>query len=226
MLVSYNAVGWLDFANLHQFDLFADSLDSNERFKVRHAFIDACKFCRIIHCFNFEDKSIFTNHRLYLASAGERHQKKSFYTALHSYSKLHLLSTLYNQSVGEYFLSQFKTTTAVSCVASAFILVKLIGLGDFTITCLSIGCAFVFVGTFSVMTNFCSRVHEDSVQLRLFLLSRIAPGREPRRRMECYKVIGVKIGSFFLVRRVTPLTMLAMISNTTMTALISVNFSV
>lgn len=159
-------------------------------------------------------------------SADMRYPERAFYRVLQSYTKLQVLSTLYNQSVGEYFLSKFKTTTAVACVASAFILVKLIGLGDFTITCGSIFCFCLFVGTFSGMTIFCSRVHTDSVQLRWLLMSRVRPGRALRKSMKSYKVIGVQIGSFFLVRRVTPLSMLAVISNITMTALISINVSV
>lgn len=65
----------------------------------------------------------------------------------------------------------------------------------------------------------------DSVELKNQVEGQRIPGKVLGRYAKCYKVIGVKIGSFFLVKKVTPLTMLAMISNTTMTLLISVNFS-
>lgn len=153
-------------------------------------------------------------------------KEKTIMDALRAYSKLELLSSLYNESIGRYFLSRFNTTTAVSSIASAFLFVKLFSLHDIFITGMSLGCGAILMTTFTSLAIFCSRVHTDSNRLRRTLLKKRVPSTALNKQFKCYKVIGVKIGSFFLVKRGTPLTMLAMISNTTMSLLISVHFSI
>lgn len=164
--------------------------------------------------------------RSLLESAKSTQKEKIFIKVLKAYFKLELLSTMYNETVGRYFLSRFNTIVAISIVASAFLFVRLFSLNDVAITGLSVGCGIIFVSLFSLMTTFCSKVQKDSTRLREFMIRHKMPGKVVDREMKCFKTIGVSIGSFFLVKRATPLTMLAMISNMTMTMLISVNFSI
>lgn len=154
---------------------------------------------------------------------GKEKREKLLIKVLRGYFKLTLLSTIYNQSMGQLFLSRFKSTTAISCIASAFVLVKLFILNDVVITSFAICAVIVFTGTFSLLTKFCSKVHQDSTELRDYLLSQKMSGKVVNKELKCFRVASVKIGSFFVVKRGTPLTMLAMISNVTMSMLISIN---
>lgn len=169
--------------------------------------------------------SLFNRRLFQLSGIGDQRKEQAFISVLRGYSKLQLLSTMYNQTVGQLLLSRIKSTAAISCVASAYMLVKLVALNDFFITSLCVCALLIFVGTFSLTTKYCSQVHHNSCELHKYLMSNRIPGREISKELECFRKVGVRIGSFFLVKRGTPLTMLAMISNTTMTMLISVNFS-
>lgn len=154
-----------------------------------------------------------------------KEKQKAFLKILRAYSKLQILSTMYNQIIGQLVLSRFKTTMAICMVASAFMLVKLFSVKDPVITGLSGGCLVLMVSNFSMIAKFCSLVHHDSGELHSYLLWHKIPGQEVSKEVNSFRRIGVRIGSFFLVKRQTPLTMLAMISNSAMSMLISVNFS-
>ncbi|CAL8087211.1 unnamed protein product [Orchesella dallaii] len=152
-------------------------------------------------------------------------RRRMMLMTLRAYPKLRILSTLYNETIGQHFLARFKSCLGICTVGAAFIFIKLLGMKDILITTMG-GSGVIVAGTmFYVLAKLCSKVHSGSIQLQTSLQAQKLPERKIHKQMACYKVIAVNIGSFYIVKRSTPLTMLGMISNTTMTTLISVNFS-
>lgn len=159
--------------------------------------------------------------------AGKKNKEKAFASMLKAYSKLRLLSTMYNEILGQTFLSRFKYASGMCCVSMSFVFVKMVSSGDFFVIGLSGGSMITIVTIFFLMAQYCSKVHADSCELRKYLMSQKLPGKLALgKEMRSYKVIGVKIGSFYVIRRGTPLTLLAMVSNTTMSLLMSINFAI
>lgn len=97
--------------------------------------------------------SLMSGLRSELRSSLSHRKDKLILRSLRGYSKLQLLSSMYNETMGRLFLSRFKSTTAVACVSSAFVLVKLFGMKDPFIICFGFGAVLVFVGTFTLMTR-------------------------------------------------------------------------
>jgi len=165
--------------------------------------------------------------RKMIDNKGTRQQiKQKFLKVTKAYAKLQLLSSLYNETLGQHFLARFQFSLGWMCVASAFAFVKLLPLGDMLISVMSGTSIPVLLLMLYTLSKFCSNIHTECSELKRFLMSRRVPYcKEVKRELEAFRVVGVKIGSFYCVHRGTPLTLLGMCSNTTMTMLISVNFS-
>lgn len=153
-------------------------------------------------------------------------KEKRVTEVIKAYKNLELLSSRYNESLGSYFLARFNSATALSIIASAFLFVKLFSLNDIFISGLSFVCSTVLLTTFTTLTIFCSTVQVDSHRLHRTLLATKTTSKTLARDFNRFRIIGVKCGNFFLVKRGTLLTMLAMISNATMSLLVSIHFSI
>lgn len=159
---------------------------------------------------------------------GKVNREKAFVSKLRAYSKLRILATMYNQTVGFTFLPRFQSTSALVCVCSSFVFIKVLSSAHnpdgFVIGLSGFG-MIIFGFSFFAIAKYCSRVHEESLSLLEYLLTQKTPGSLANKEMICYKPIGVNIGSYYLVKKETPLTMSAVVSNVTMTMLISNSFS-
>lgn len=136
------------------------------------------------------------------------------------YSKLRVLTTAYNDIWGMVYVGQFKSLLAACIVEFTFIAVRLPH--DPLILLVGISTAGICVAVLAVLITFFAMVNEYSLKLKEDLLSRkLGKIKEARRIINAFRVEAVKCGNFYIIKRMTCLTVLALISNLTGSVLIS-----
>lgn len=141
------------------------------------------------------------------------------------YTKLRVVSIMYNQSLGISFLPFFKTTLGISFVATLFTVVKLFFLKNVFIIVMNSVCVVVITIVLMILTNLCAQLHEQSLQLFQDMVAKKCSGKRVQKLLRSYKILGVEVGNYYQIHRITPITLLAMVSSATMNLLISVDIN-
>lgn len=139
------------------------------------------------------------------------------------YSKLRILSNLYNNIFGALYVFPFKVILTFFLVMMVTITVTVAGQGgDLFLLLFGFVCTFVCTVFAITFTTFMAMVNEYSVKLRKNLMTR----REcqatclGRRLVNSFKVEAVWTGSFYGIQRISCLTLLGLTSNLTGSILI------
>lgn len=152
---------------------------------------------------------------------------REFLEDLQIYSKLRILTTMYNKSFGTLYIPPVKTMLGMIIVQSVFITIRLTGkakdmngtliLFGFGSTCVLIGTGILFM-----LTTFTAMVHTYSTKLWRNLKGRVTARRKyTGRLLASFKVEAVKSWNFYEIRKVTCLTVLEILMNVTTSALLS-----
>lgn len=140
------------------------------------------------------------------------------------YSKLRILTTLYNGIFGAIYVFPFKVMMAFFLVLIATITATVAGQGGhlfilfFGAVCTTVGTIFLVI-----FTAFMAMVNEYSAKLLKNLKMRRECQATPvgRRLIQSFKVEAVRSSSFYAIRRISCLTLLAFIANLTGSVLIT-----
>ncbi len=131
------------------------------------------------------------------------------------YSKLRILTNIYNEVFGVVFVPGFVSCFGIMVIQSAFQTIKLTGKGGGSLV-LSFGLA---AGGFQIVmliifVGFTAMVHEYSCKFGIYL-QRIGKYQSSlgRRKIRAIKLIAISCGGMFDIKRITCLTMLGLISN-------------
>lgn len=139
-----------------------------------------------------------------------------------TYSKLRILVTVYNNVYGRSFVSVMKATCAIQTVQSVFVCVRLSAGGGLLVLAFGLTCLLIAVSAIITFVSFLAMVNDYSGKLKGFLRNQKFHGKLARRILNAYRVESVKSGSFYGIKRVTCLTLFALISNLSSSILISV----
>ncbi|CAL8109049.1 unnamed protein product [Orchesella dallaii] len=161
------------------------------------------------------------NHNLNSGCSGKT-TVFSFKRIFQTYSKLRVLSTVYNNVYGRWYIPQLSSVFGACFVVGAFMAIRLYQISNHVamLFC-GIGIICTSLASLGIMTLFGSMVHQNSVKLETNLKKRLIKGRYLRRLLRTYKIESVKSGSFYEIHRITTLTVVALVSNITSSLLIS-----
>lgn len=148
--------------------------------------------------------------------------EKVFQEKLLIYSKLRILTTVFNDVYGMTFIPMTKTIMGILLAGSIFITVRLAPRSGLLIGMFGGCCAVVCVVIQTMFIIFTAMVNEYSVKFRLYARSNGFSGKWAKRALKAYKVEAVKSGEFYNIQRITCLTVMGMISNLCGSILISV----
>lgn len=143
------------------------------------------------------------------------------------YSKLRVLTTMYNNVFGQMYISPITTALSITIMQAVIIAVRLTNGGEnlflvaFGIT-VAVVCASILV----IFMVFMAMVNEYSLKLKRNILKREIVQRNAlaRKLVKSFKVEAVKSGNLYPVKKLTCLTLLGMLANMTGSLLISVEF--
>ncbi|CAL8128703.1 unnamed protein product [Orchesella dallaii] len=145
---------------------------------------------------------------------------------LATFSQLRILSNVYNYSIGQYFNPLLKGLCILIVVSALIVLIKLFNLHDLTligVSVFSLGVAFALVICVSV---FCGMIHHQSGVLQNELMRWNLRNKFVRRKLRAFRPIGVQVGSFYVIKKGMVLIVLSVISNSAMSLLVSMTFTV
>ncbi|CAL8128704.1 unnamed protein product [Orchesella dallaii] len=145
---------------------------------------------------------------------------------LFAFTKLQILSNVYNYSIGQYYNPYLKGFCMVTVVTALIVIVKLFNLHDLTLLGLSgfsLGVGLILVICVSI---FCGMIHHQSGVLRNELMHWNMKNKIVRRRLRAFRPIGVQVGSFYVMHKGVVLIVLSVISNAAMSLLVSMTFTV
>lgn len=140
-----------------------------------------------------------------------------------NYSKLRLLTTLYNATYGRTYIPMLLTLLATMIIFGVFLTIRL-SRGDPIILMLGLTLWIMCSGIMIMLTSFMAMVDQYSVKMKRDVKGRrgTLQGKEARQLVKATRVEAVQSGSFFPIRRYTCLTMLGLLANVTGSLLISV----
>ncbi|CAL8110239.1 unnamed protein product [Orchesella dallaii] len=153
---------------------------------------------------------------------GSGRGEKTIKNVMLIYSEMRLLTSLYNTIFRKIFYPTFTLTCGASVVGCIFVLVKThktvnIGVLGFTFCC-----GVALLGALYLVTLFTSFISSNSSELKTAILSTVRRKKE-RKIMMHYREYGVEVGNFYIVQRITPLTLIGILANIMATMLLSVN---
>ncbi|CAL8109046.1 unnamed protein product [Orchesella dallaii] len=138
-----------------------------------------------------------------------------------TYSKLGVLTTVYNNVYGTWYIPQVNSVFGACIVIGAFMAIRMYQISNNVAMLFSgIGLMNAGVASLGLLTLFASMVHQNSLLLQINL-KKCVKGRYLKRLLRAYKIESVKSGSFYEIHRITTLTVLALVSNVTSSLLIS-----
>lgn len=168
--------------------------------------------------------SIFTFLYVFHSSHNTwRKRSCSLQQKLMSYQKFRVLVTVYNNSLGSYYVPPLTTLAGILSISGLFMAIKLAHLKNFIVTVCGI-LTFVSCGSIlAIITTLCGCVHSNCQKLVIHVNNFGYKGSLERRVLRSFKVEAVKSGNFYEIRKVTSLTVLGMVSNVAGSALLSVS---
>lgn len=165
---------------------------------------------------------------------------------LRIYTKLRVITTIFNSVFGKVYIPLMKTLLGTMIVQSAFITVRLADRTGWFVTVFGVSVAFIVIISLSLFITFTALVHAYSSKFHDYLKRKSAWGSMLRSRsrsnmrtgtekkslvlerqwnkvlMNGFRVEAVKSGSFYQIQRETCLTVLGLLGNICGSALISV----
>lgn len=143
---------------------------------------------------------------------------------LRIYTKLRLITTVYNGVYGKYFVPTTKTFCGLIVVQSVFISVRLAGKSGLIVTLFGLSCSLIGITCLALFITFMAMVHDHSMKLKDYLRKKQFIGGLERRLVKGFRVEAVKSGGMYPIERETCLTVLGLISNMCGSALLSFKF--
>lgn len=139
------------------------------------------------------------------------------------YSKLRILTTVYNSTFGRVYVPNMLNIIACFFVLGIFVAVRL-SKGDAFILLFGVSVCVGCAGTMCLLVTFMAMVHDNSEKMWRDLRGRTGAlhGSEGRRLMRAYKVEAVRNASFHEIKRITCLTILGLVANVSGSLLISI----
>ncbi len=164
----------------------------------------------------------FKFYRPYLARV--ENSLKSLERKIQAYNQLHILTTIYNHSYGVSYIPYLTSMCGVIFVQGVIILIRLAYLNNFLITSCGALCILCCGMILLLITTLTSSVHENSSNFVNHINSTSAKGKLEKRLVYSLKVVSVKSGQFYEIRKNTCLTALGMLVNVSGSMLMSINF--
>lgn len=143
------------------------------------------------------------------------------------YSKLRILSTLYNNSYGMYYVPLLKANISMLMVLGALLSIRLADKQKDDKFAFILCGAFFFGFTGAIIIafiSFAAMVHQSSVKLKIFLQRQNKGlGKLNRCLMKNFKIEAVSSGGMYDIEKFTCVTVLGFLSNLIASALMSFN---
>ncbi len=137
------------------------------------------------------------------------------------YSKLRILTTMYNNVFGALYVPSVKSCCAMVIVMSVFISIRLAPVSSPLVGIFGVLCTFLCTSGVTMFIMFMAMVNEYSVKFGKYLKRTPKNGSFERRLVRSFREEAVNSGQFYQIKRVTCLTVLGLISNMCGSALIS-----
>ncbi len=140
------------------------------------------------------------------------------------YSKLRIVTTLYNDVYGKLYVPSLKAILGIMLVQSVFISVRLSGTGGTSgmlVTTFGIAGVVISIVVIPLFVGFMAMVNEYSKRFLGFLRKR-GHGELGRRLVRSYRIEAVRSGGMYTIEKLTCLTVLGLISNLCGSVLISI----
>lgn len=143
------------------------------------------------------------------------------------YSKLRIVTTLFNNVYGELYIAPITTALVIFVVEGAYMAVRFTN-GEETnlfLACFGSAVALGSAGVLVIFTVFMAMVHDFSLKFGENIGRRVIVQRSKvgQRYAKAVRVEAVTSGNFYQVRRITCLTVLGFVANVTGSVLISFN---
>lgn len=142
------------------------------------------------------------------------------------YSKLRIVTTLYNDVYGKLYVPSLKAILGIMLVQSVFISVRLSGLGGASgmlVTMFGIAGVVISIVVIPLFVGFMAMVNEFSKRFLRYLRKRgHFHGEIGRRLVRSYRIQAVRSGGMYTIEKLTCLTVLGLISNLCGSVLISI----
>ncbi|CAL8091112.1 unnamed protein product [Orchesella dallaii] len=141
-------------------------------------------------------------------------------------SKLRILCSLFNNSIGNYYYPWLNALAGLVVVSGLVVLIKLFLLFDFTLIGLSIFSIITGLALVWAITRFCGMIQYESCKLYEELLCWKIGKKKATLELSAVRPIRVEVGDFYIIDRKTALTILLTISNAATSVLLSLNFDI
>lgn len=137
------------------------------------------------------------------------------------YSKLRILTAIYNNVYGALYVPSVKSCCAMIIVMSVFISIRLAPVSSPLVGIFGALCTFMCAFGMTIFIMFMAMVNEFSVKFGKYLKRVPKNGAFARRLVRSFREEAVKSGQFYNIQRITCLTVLGLTSNMCGSALIS-----
>lgn len=139
------------------------------------------------------------------------------------YNQLRIMITMFNNAYSSAYYPMVNTVLGTLTILGVFMALKLLYLKSVLITGFGIMTIFCCGILLVVITSLTATVNENSTQYRQFLIKdKVYSQQFARKHLKAYKLMSIRCGEYYDIRKITSLTLLGMVINIAGSLLISI----